>query len=343
MKTISMDCKIKNTIKCEDLPIVISDDDAPKTIGEVKTCIKSKPKRKVLLKTKESNIETLIVSQKVKVKKQNIKCVINLNTNVFDDAAHKALLPENKTLRIVPTCGRKKCKAAIKIKREPKQRKRTLQVAKQSDKICRCKRNQLKNEKKHYRSDKQKINKDKLSSKFKKADRELSLSPISLSPLENDEISYDSISVNSFTSCSEIDTLIKRTKQRESNSFKSQPLYSSISQDIIEISSDDETSDVNDTSIKSASIHSLATLVLEPVVDSTTYSPKSAFNEDLNSVKLYKKQDVPKYSGYSFEVMQSVEKPYEEKVTSTSNYSAVDKINNNVDYDNDHYKIFQTT
>jgi hypothetical protein len=128
-----MEAKVENMSECEDEVIFIScSDKIPKPMLDVKTIPMKKKGRTVSLDIRD-NTETLIITQKVKVNRQNIKYVINLNTNVCDNLNQSEIKSPKKeqpeyVQRFVPCCLRSKCKTAINLKIKKQKIKKTLKV-----------------------------------------------------------------------------------------------------------------------------------------------------------------------------------------------------------------------
>ncbi|XP_049878060.1 uncharacterized protein LOC126375208 [Pectinophora gossypiella] len=221
-----------------------------------------KRKRKVKVET-ANNKETLIVTQKVELRKKKFKCVINL-TNVCEHNQKKSRVLKTSLKyanrdRIVPQCLRNTCC-----------------TPRRNEKITRQFNTKLRHSKERSR------NKERSIQKSKEKRKSNYLSPVSSLELRKSDITYENISSESFSfySDEELDTLIKRTRDRErklSQTFESvppstalpTPLCSSTPQYI------ESVSDVDNCTIRSGemdiSIQSLATLVLEPQLD--IYSP----------------------------------------------------------------------
>lgn len=77
-----------------------------------------KKKREVKIRAVDKQSETLVITQKVEVKKQKMKCVINLNTSIHEKIVNvdrecckqKQKNARRLTERILPVCYRSQCK-----------------------------------------------------------------------------------------------------------------------------------------------------------------------------------------------------------------------------------------
>ncbi|XP_061721619.1 uncharacterized protein LOC133528303 isoform X1 [Cydia pomonella] len=219
-----------NIINCDDIPDTISITSTPEKLKKTK----KKRKRKINI----YNMDNLIITKKLKLKKKKNKCVLSVNTyeecsGSIVRSAYNVCRKDAYHKRIVPICLRDMC----------------------SD-ISSCCRSTLSRE---YRNPNK------------------SLSSIALTDVfACNNLSYEDVSNGSFSSDSEeLDTLIKRTKQRERqiNHFYPAREYTSTPLSKIEYIPTPSPYSI-DTDKKS--IHSDTTMELHPL--SEAYSPTTSLD-----------------------------------------------------------------
>lgn len=99
------------------------------TASKVHSTSKPKWKRKVTFGKSTENIDSLIITQKVRVKKRNIECTINFkNICQIDRKTNKSNISRSSEDRIVPHCLRKFCEQAIESKISRRQKKVDVKV-----------------------------------------------------------------------------------------------------------------------------------------------------------------------------------------------------------------------
>ncbi|XP_047994325.1 uncharacterized protein LOC125232624 isoform X2 [Leguminivora glycinivorella] len=227
-------------------PNIINCDDIPDTISIASTAEKlKKPKKKLKRKINfYKNMDNLLITTKIK-KKKKFKCVLYCEgSESIVRSAYNVCREEAYYERIVPICLRDMC----------------------TD-ISGCCRSTLSREKKNLNP------------------KDGSLSPVSSIALTDafayNNLSYEDVSNGSFSSDSEeLDTLIKRTKQREK---EIRHLYPSREYTSTPISKIDYIPTPSPYSIDTdkKSIHSDNTMVLNPISDA--YSPTPSL---LDAIKI---------------------------------------------------------
>ncbi|XP_063539199.1 uncharacterized protein LOC134748351 isoform X1 [Cydia strobilella] len=227
---------------------IINCDDIPDTISITSTPEKhKKSKKKCKRKIYIYNMDNLLITRKLKIKKKKCKCVLNVNTceessGSIVRSAYNVCKKEAYYQRILPICLRDMC------------------------------------------SDNSNCCRSTLSRKYRNPNE--SLSPVSSIALTDvlpcNNISYEDVSNGSFSSDSEeLDTLIKRTKQREKQIDHFYPAREYTSTPMSKIDYIPTPSPYSiDTDKKS--IHSDTTMILQPL--SEAYSPTASIDAILDDV-----------------------------------------------------------
>ncbi|XP_073950708.1 uncharacterized protein [Choristoneura fumiferana] len=269
-----------------DEPEIIIIDDAEETITVKENLKKPKTKkhhkRKVKLgKNNNKNMETLYITQKLNVKKTKFNCIINVNNvpkkekkRIHPSSIIRTSRNECKREayynRIVPVCTRHNCFSGTEC--------------------CRTASNG------EYR-----IRKTELRLAIKRSGM---LSPVSSGPLPDSvDISYEDVSDKSFSSVDELDTLIKRTKQRENQFLFPIKAYSALSSST-PIMSEEATSTYSE-----GSLHSTSTLLLRPL-ETEAYSPTTSPGYMGNVSGPYSPIKTPDWINYMNIDFKPTESPY---------------------------------